>query len=146
MKNLNNRMENIQKTLKDFQAKVKKDEDVLALILFGSYARGEEARDVDLCLVLFPDKVKKALDKRIEYSQRDELDVQVFQDLPIYIRPRVIKEGKILHVKDEGLLYDIAIKTAKEYELYKPKYELYLEGIASAETFPLTSLKSVHKL
>ncbi|HEX7468163.1 MAG TPA: nucleotidyltransferase domain-containing protein [Methanobacterium sp.] len=130
MKTLDNRMEKIQKTLKDFQTKIEKDEDILALILFGSYARGEEARDVDLCLVLFPDKVKKALDKRIEYSQRDELDVQVFQDLPLYIRPRVLREGKVMHVKDEDLLYDIAIKTAKDFELFRPKYELYLEGIA----------------
>ncbi len=130
MKTLDNRVEKIQKTLKDFQTKIEKDEDILALILFGSYARGEEARDVDLCLVLFPDKVKKALDKRIEYSQRDELDVQVFQDLPLYIRPRVLREGKVMHVKDEDLLYDIAIKTAKDFELFRPKYELYLEGIA----------------
>jgi predicted nucleotidyltransferase len=120
---------NIQKILEDFQGRVEEDKDVLALILFGSYARGEEASDVDLCLVLFPDKLDKSLEKRIEYSEREELDVQVFQDLPLYIRPRVIKDGKVLHVKDEDLLYDIAIQTAKEFELFRPKYEMYLEGV-----------------
>lgn len=91
---------------------------------------GGEARDVDLCLVLFPDKARKGLDKRIEYSYYDMIDVQVFQDLPLYMRPRIIKEGKLLHVKDEDLLYDVAIETAKEYELYRPKYEMYLDSIA----------------
>lgn len=109
---------------------MEKDQDILAVILYGSYARGEEANDVDLSLVLFPDRVVKGLDKRIEYSYYDMFDVQVFQDLPLYMRPRIIQEGKVLHVKDEDLLYDIAIETAREYELYRPKYELYLDSIA----------------
>lgn len=112
------------------QGKMEEDPDILAIILYGSYARGEEARDVDLCLVLFPDRTQKGFDKRLEYSYYDLIDVQVFQDLPLYMRPRIIKEGKVLHVKDEDLLYDIAIKTAKEYELYRPKYEMYLNSIA----------------
>lgn len=108
---------------------MEKDPDILAVILYGSYARGEEARDVDLCLILYPDKLKNSLDKRIEYSYHEQVDVQVFQDLPLYIRPRVIKEGIVRHVKDEDLLYDITIETAREFELYRPKYELYLGSI-----------------
>jgi len=119
----------IETILNQLETKMEKDPDILAVILYGSYARGEEARDVDLCLVLFPDKLKNSLDKRIEYSYHEQVDVQVFQDLPLYIRPRVIKEGIVLHVKDEDLLYEIAIKTAKEFELYRPKYELYLGSI-----------------
>jgi predicted nucleotidyltransferase len=120
----------VQAILSKLQVKMEEDPDILAVILYGSYARGEEARDVDLCLVLFPDKARKGLDKRIEYSYYDMIDVQVFQDLPLYMRPRIIKEGKLLHVKNEDLLYDVAIETAKEYELYRPKYEMYLDSIA----------------
>jgi predicted nucleotidyltransferase len=119
----------IQPILDKLQVEMEKDQDILAIILYGSYARGEEARDVDLCLVLFPDKVDQAFDKRIEYSYYDEIDVQVFQDLPLYIRPRIIKEGKVLHVKDEDLLYDVAIQNAREWELFRPKYEMYLSSI-----------------
>jgi hypothetical protein len=122
--------EKVQAILSKLQVKMEEDPDILAVILYGSYARGEEARDVDLCLVLFPDKARKGLDKRIEYSYYDMIDVQVFQDLPLYMRPRIIKEGKLLHVKNEDLLYDVAIETAKEYELYRPKYEMYLDSIA----------------
>jgi hypothetical protein len=119
----------IETILKQLETRMEKDPDILAVILYGSYARGEKARDVDLCLVLFPDKLEKSLDKRIEYSYYDQIDVQVFQDLPLYIRPRVIKEGIVRQVKDENLLYDIAIETAREFELYRPKYELYLGSI-----------------
>jgi hypothetical protein len=119
----------IETILKKLETRMEKDQDILAVILYGSYARGEEARDVDLCLVLYPDKLKNSLDKRIDYSYHEQVDVQVFQDLPLYIRPRVIKEGIVRQVKDEDLLYDIAIETAREFELYRPKYELYLGSI-----------------
>lgn len=122
--------ENVQTILDKLQGKMEEDPDVLAIILYGSYARGEKARDVDLCLVLFPEKTQNGLNKRIEYSYYDMIDVQVFQDLPLYMRPRILREGKMLHVKDEDLLYDVAIQTAKEYELYRPKYEMYLDSIA----------------
>lgn len=123
---INHQRKNI---LKQLETRMEKDPDILAVILYGSYARGEEARDVDLCLILYPDKLKNSLDKRIEYSYHEQVDVQVFQDLPLYIRPRVIKEGIVRHVKDEDLLYDITIETAREFELYRPKYELYLGSI-----------------
>lgn len=82
---------------------------------------------MDICSTA---KASKVFDKRIKYSVTEGLDVQIFQDLPLYIRKRVLKEGKVLHCKDEDLLYDIAIKTAKEFELFRPKYEIYLEGVA----------------
>ena len=120
---------NIKKVLEDIVKKAEVDEDVLAVMLFGSYAKGEPARDVDVCLVLFPTKASKGFNKRIEYSGVENLDISIFQDLPLYVRPRVIKEGVVLHCKDEDRLYDIAIRTAKEFELFRTKYELYLEGI-----------------
>lgn len=119
----------IQPTIYKLQKEMEQDPDILAILLYGSYARGEEAQDVDLCLVLYPDKATNSFDKQIEYSYYDKIDVQIFQALPLYIRPRVIKEGIVIYVKDENLLYDVAIQNAKEYELYRPKYEMYLEGV-----------------
>ena len=39
--------------------RAKKDKDILAVIVFGSYARKEAYRDIDVCLVLFPADSKK---------------------------------------------------------------------------------------
>ncbi len=120
--------EQIQKLIK----KAEKDKDILAVIIYGSYARGEGGyRDVDVCLVLDQKAHASAFDKQLEYSEHRNIDVNVFQALPLYIQKRILKEGIIRFCKDEGALYDLAIKAVKEFELFKPKYELYLEGVAN---------------
>lgn len=60
------------------------------------------------------------------------LDVQIFQQLPLYIRIRILKEGKILFCSNTGLLYDAAFSTIREFEDYKPIYKSYLEGVLYA--------------
>ncbi len=110
------------------------DNDVLALILFGSAARGEvsERSDIDVCLVLRPKRweAEELAQKRFEYLHFD-LDIKLFQQLPLYVRSRVLKEGIVLLVKDEDQLYEVAIRTAKEFEDFKHIYRDYLEAIAN---------------
>ena len=121
----------IMEVLKTLIREVEKDERMVAVILFGSFARGENFRDIDVCLVL-----KKKLENlemsriRLEYlSKFPALDIQIFQQLPIYIRARILREGKVIYCKDEDLLYDIAILTIKEFEDFKHVYKEYLEGV-----------------
>ena len=70
-----------------------KDTDVLAVFLFGSAARGDSGAgsDVDVCLVLTaePRSRMRLAEKRMVYLGDVDLDVQVFQSLPLYIRTRV---------------------------------------------------------
>ena len=106
-----------------------KDDDILAVVLFGSMARDEPARDIDVCLVLFPDRASQSFEKQVKYSIHEALDIRVFQDLPLYTRIRILREGKVLTCKDEDLFYDIAAATVREFEYFKPRYEEYLEGI-----------------
>ena len=124
-------MEKMEDQLKKLIALAEKDKEILAILIYGSYARGEKYRDIDVCLVLDEKSAEIAFEKRLEYSGYENLDVNIFQSLPLYIRIRILKEGTIKHCKDENALYDIAIKTVKDYELFKPKYQLYLEGVAS---------------
>jgi len=124
-------MKKIEDLLKKLIALAEKDKEILAILIYGSYARGEQYRDIDVCLVLDEKSAEIAFEKRLEYSGYENLDVNIFQSLPLYIRIRILKEGTIKHCKDENALYDIAIKTVKEFELFKPKYQLYLEGVAS---------------
>jgi predicted nucleotidyltransferase len=85
------------------------DPEILAVILFGSSARDEmtASSDIDICLVFRLGKADRlALSrKRLEYAESD-IDVQIFQFLPIYIRRRVLKEGKVLFCRDEEELYE----------------------------------------
>jgi predicted nucleotidyltransferase len=109
------------------------DSDVLAVMLFGSVARGESSAqsDVDICLVLYPKRwqLEELARKRWKYLRFD-LDIKIFQQLPLYVRRRVLREGVILLVKDEDQLYELAFRTAKEFEDFKHIYRDYLEAIA----------------
>ena len=121
--------------------RAKKDKDILAVIVFGSYARKEAYRDIDVCLVLFPADSKKQYEhdkifmskKKLDYLKHfTKTDIQIFQQLPLYIRSRVLKDGKIILCKDNDLLYDISFRTIKDFNYFEPKYQMYLKGVMDA--------------
>lgn len=117
-----------------FIARAAGDPDVLAVIVFGSQARGEAspASDYDVCLVLaagVPPGVE-ATRKRLDYLAGGDLDVVVFQQLPLHIRTRVLREGRVLFVRDEEALYAVAARTARAWEGFRHIHRQYLEEVA----------------
>ncbi len=124
--------------LENLIEKISRDEDVLAVLLFGSFALGKEISqsDVDICLIMAPEtqtsNQNKLINsqKRLDYLKDFSLDIHVFQQLPLYIRKRILKEGKLLFVRDEDTLYEIAFRTAQAYEDFKHIYLDYLKEIA----------------
>lgn len=97
--------------------RARQDTDVLAVLLFGSAARQEQTprSDIDVCLVLVPPGCRERRQinsyeraflshKRLAYLTDFDLDLHIFQQLPLYIRRRVLKEGRVLFVRDEDLL------------------------------------------
>jgi predicted nucleotidyltransferase len=91
-------------------------EEVIAIILFGSVARGQarEISDIDICVVTkkgAPEPVKMDL---LSYGS-EKTDVSLFYDLPITIRFRVIREGKLLFCRDTPVLHAIMADTVREY-------------------------------
>ncbi len=113
----------------------KDDMDILAVILFGSEARGEvtAGSDTDVCIVLdhrFNPSAFSA--KRLQYLSVADLDIVIFQQLPIYIRHRVIKEGKVLFCRDVDMLYTITLRNARDFEDFRHIYMEYLGEVALA--------------
>jgi predicted nucleotidyltransferase len=115
-------------------ARAKSDPDILAVVLYGSRARGDDfaESDFDVCLVLQPESgsAPDASHKRLEYLSKFSLDITIFQQLPLYIRSRILREGSILFVRDEDALYAIATRTARAFEHFKPIYREYLEHVS----------------
>ncbi len=115
-------------------SQAQEDEDILAAILFGSVARGEQTptSDVDVCLVLQPgDYPPLTLSrKKLAYLKEGDLDIHIFQQLPLYIRTRVLKEGRVLFERDVDALYELAFRTAQAFEDFKPIYSAYLAEVA----------------
>lgn len=113
-----------------------KDPDILAVILYGSAARGEQGprSDIDVCLVLAPDRIDadraQMARKRLEYLNEFAFDIQVFQELPVFVRRRVLKEGRVLLAKDEQRLYQIAYRTAQAFGDFKHLYDEYLSQVS----------------
>ena len=118
------------KEIDELVSKAKQDKDVLALMVFGSYARGEDHRDIDVCMVLSDGTDNRTMsEKRLSYLSENNLDIQIFQQLPLYIRIRILKEGKIIFCRDMPKLYDIAIRTVRDYGYFEPIYEGYLKAV-----------------
>jgi predicted nucleotidyltransferase len=109
------------------------DPEVVAVLMFGSVARGEASRDsdVDVCLVLTatPRTRPQVERKRLEYLGDVDLDVQVFQALPLYVRTRVLRDGRVLFCRNEDALYDAAFATIRAFERFKRTYRAYLEEV-----------------
>jgi len=118
--------------------KADQDEDILAVFLFGSSVREKETSksDVDICLIMNPETQaahrKKLINsqKRLDYLKDFLFDIHIFQQLPLYIRKRILQEGKILFVRDEDMIYEVAFRTAQAYEDFKHIYQDYLKEIA----------------
>jgi len=114
--------------------RARQDDQVLAVMLFGSRAREEqiEKSDADVCLVLTPRKygAKELSQKKLEYLTRSDLEIEVYQQLPLYIRVRVLKEGKVLNCRDEDELYAVAFKTIEEFGDFEHIYREYLQEVA----------------
>jgi predicted nucleotidyltransferase len=125
----------VEKALRRISEKAKDDKDVLAVMLFGSYARNEEYSDIDVCIVLKPAKLESLFlsKKRLEYlAAFPNLDIQIFQQLPLYVKMRVLRDGKTIFCRNEDLLYDLSFSTVRQFEYFKPRYLSYLEGVLHA--------------
>ncbi|MBI3442012.1 MAG: nucleotidyltransferase domain-containing protein [Proteobacteria bacterium] len=125
-----------EKTIEKLLHKAMVDKEILAVMLFGSQARGEatSASDLDICLVLMhrhydPLRLSR---KKLEYLKIGGLDIHVYQQIPLYIRRRILKEGKILFVRDDDALYETAFRTVRAFDDFKHRYDAYLKQVAHA--------------
>jgi predicted nucleotidyltransferase len=125
-----------RKILQEVGGAAREAEDILAAIFFGSAARGEKSStsDLDLCLVLMP-KVYSTLElskKKLAYASQFRAHISIFQQLPLYIRKRILQEGEILFCRDIDALYELAFKTIRELADFAPTYLEYLKAVAHA--------------
>lgn len=130
--------EDTQAALDRLIEEARHDEKVAAVLRFGSSLEDDgRARDVDVAVV-FGRGSEASFEDKLAYhgfSSGDRhagLDVSVFDDLPVYVRQRVLSEAKPVLVRDEDELYEIAIATVKEYERFRPHHRRYLEAVADA--------------
>jgi predicted nucleotidyltransferase len=94
---------------------LKKYPKVMAIVLFGSYARNKmkPLSDIDIAvLVKDPDK---SIEAEIAGFSSNIFDVVVFHKLPLYIQFEVLKFGKTVFVKDRKYFMQIKREVLRDY-------------------------------
>lgn len=104
-------------------------ERVKFVILYGSYhaAGHREGSDIDLA-VGYDAKTnheRSAFRLNVLSKLPKEFDVQIFEQLPVYVRKEVLK-GKAIFCSDENYLYEAAFSTIREFEDFKRHFYDYI--------------------
>lgn len=104
-------------------------EKVKFIILYGSAVEGQvkEGSDIDIC-IYYDGSLEEASEFRLKVLSElfdDLYDVQIFQQLPLYVRVEVLK-GKVVYCKDRNFLYKVAMKTIKDFEEFKYRFYDYI--------------------
>lgn len=93
-------------------------EEALGVLLWGSQVRGPTTprSDVDLCIVAGPDGDPDALLRiawrRVHLPDRD-LDVRVFENLPMFLKAAVLEAHEVILARDEPALYEYLYRFRK---------------------------------
>lgn len=108
----------MNKTINAIVDEIKRERGVEAIYLFGSYAKGKTKpySDIDLCVITGKNPKRES----ILSNASDKIDTNIFSDLPLDIRFRVIKEGKPLYVKNKLKMHRIKVNTVLSYLDFKP--------------------------
>ena len=103
--------------------KIKKFPEVLAIILFGSYAKdaAKEISDIDIAVVIRnPDK---CMEGEIGSMYSQKFDVVLFHRLPLHIQFEVLKHGREIFCRNEKELLKIKRRVLSEYIEMSDMYE-----------------------
>ncbi len=96
--------------------KAKKDDRILAVILFGSYARKDaNFRDVDIGLLLNKSKdfSKVYYDYAALTGGENYLDLSIINSLPSAIQSSIFNDATVLYSSNDPALYDYTIDLIK---------------------------------
>ncbi len=141
--------------------------EVVAVYLFGSYARGkaDHLSDLDIALLLRPDLPREAmwrlglrLDVEVcDVLGTDDVDVIVLNTAPLEAQFEVIRTGILLHSNDEGIRTEYEVLMMSAYWDFKKvldEYDAYAlrrirEGMTDVERreyqATLDKIRRMHK-
>jgi len=123
-------------TLKEFMAR---QPDVRLAYLFGSCGRGRAnpLSDVDVA-VLLADRLSPAEQGQARLRlvgdlmgvlQREDVDLVVLNSAPLLLRHRVLRDGQLLFVADEGARVRFASDTLQRYLDHRYMYDVLDEAL-----------------
>jgi len=99
---------------------IRQHPEVEAVWLYGSQATGNERpySDVDICVIVRKGTADSVISDIIGNSS-DKLDVRMWHELPVYVRYRVVRDGKLLFSRNAAYLRNQMIYCLNEYFNFK---------------------------
>lgn len=96
---------------------------VIAIIIFGSYAKGnhKSISDIDIAVILENPSIELEAEVGSLYSSK--IDLVLFHKLPLYIKYEVFKYGEKLFCKDYNKLLEIEREVLRKYLEMSSMYE-----------------------
>lgn len=88
------------------------------IILFGSQLNGNSRQDsdIDIAVLTNPNKsLTSSQESKILGFSNKKIDISIFNNLPLIIQFRIIREGKILFLRNERLFHDIKYPLIRKY-------------------------------
>ena len=124
---------------KDLVERFASDEGIVAVYLFGSYARGEVGplSDVDIGVLLrdqvhfehYFDKQLDLMEKAAQVLRTDEVDLVILNQAPAPLAYRVIRERNVLFCRDERERILFETKAIDRYLDEKPMRALIYQAL-----------------
>jgi predicted nucleotidyltransferase len=103
--------------------KIKAIPDVLAIVVFGSYAVGntKEMSDIDIAVIVA--KADRHIEADIGSMYSPKFDVVLFHRLPLHIQYEVLKNGNVIFCRNEEHFLEITRNVLREYLEMSDMYE-----------------------
>jgi len=110
---------------KEFEQKIieiSKLQNIVAIILFGSYAKGTQKPNSDYDIAVIVKNNNKKTIAILESMKTNKFDIISFNKIPLYVKYEVFKFGKILFVNDnkqfEKETYTTMLEVQDNYHHY----------------------------
>ncbi|RLI69847.1 hypothetical protein DRO91_02125 [Candidatus Heimdallarchaeota archaeon] len=123
----------LERLKKDF-SKLAKDPEVLAILLYGSHARGEASSrsDIDICIVAPKTKDQVELLRKAWREVGGKYDLWLFEELPLYIQAEIIDTHKVVYCKDLPELFEYFYPYRKRIAEFRYRQKMALgDGLDS---------------
>ncbi len=114
-------------------------EDIVAVYVFGSYAREQAGplSDIDVAVLLRPTvAAERYLDARLQCMhdmanilQRNDVDIVILNEAPLALGYRVLRDGKLLFCGDRATLTAFKATTITRYLDFQPIIERHERAI-----------------
>ncbi|MHA1677804.1 MAG: nucleotidyltransferase domain-containing protein [Promethearchaeota archaeon] len=123
------------KQIKNDFMNVLKNRKILGIMLFGSQVSEMQTNrsDIDVCVVApeeDPHELFSLILERIDISSK-RYDIKFFENLPLYIKIRVIERGVVVYSPNELDLYEYFYRFRKLWVDQKHRQELSREDLLS---------------